>query len=84
MAGAPTTAVERARLEEGVPIADLLVETGLMPSKKEARRKIEEKAVRVGDETVSDARARLTLEQVGDEGVLIKVGKKSFHRVVAS
>jgi tyrosyl-tRNA synthetase len=83
LSAAPTTEVARDRLAEGVAVVDLLVETGLVPSKKEARRKIDEGAVHVGDEKVSDARARVTLDRVEGDGLLLKVGKKSFHRVVA-
>ena len=83
LSAAPTTEVARDRLVEGVAVVDLLVETGLVPSKKEARRKIDEGAVHVGDEKVSDARARVTLDRVEGDGLLLKVGKKSFHRVVA-
>ena len=84
LSAAPTTAVARDRLAEGVPVVDLLVETGLLPSKKEARRKIEEGAVHAGDAKVEDARARVTLEDLDGGGLLLKVGKKSFHRVVAA
>jgi tyrosyl-tRNA synthetase len=81
---APTTEIERARLDAGILVADLLVETGLLPSKKEARRKIEEGAVHVGSERVSDARARLTPEQFADGHAILKVGKKTFHRLVVA
>jgi tyrosyl-tRNA synthetase len=80
-AAAPTTAVTRARVDEGLPLADLLVETGLLPSKKEARRKLEEGGVYVNDEKVTDARARLTSDAFASGHAMLRVGKKTYHRV---
>ncbi|HQR38629.1 MAG TPA: tyrosine--tRNA ligase [Blastocatellia bacterium] len=78
----PSTTIARERLKAGVPITDLLVETGLVPSKKEARRKIDERAVAVGDAVVEDPRLSVTDAFVSDGHVMLRVGKKSFHRVV--
>lgn len=86
MSGAPSSTIARARLEEGIALPDLLVETGLMPSKKEARRKIEERGVylRGSEEPTTDPRFRVALDQFGDDGeLLVRVGKKSYHRVIA-
>jgi tyrosyl-tRNA synthetase len=80
----PTTAVARERLEAGVALADLLVETGLLPSKKEARRKLEERGVYVGNDAVSDPRARVALGDLRDGQLLLRVGKKTYHRVVVA
>jgi tyrosyl-tRNA synthetase len=82
MAGVPSTSVDRARLEEGVAVADLLVETGLLASKKEARRKIEQGGVSVNREPVADARASVSLADLDGEQILLTVGKKTHHRVV--
>ena len=82
--GAPSTAVGRDRLEGGIAVADLLVETGLLPSKKEARRKIEQGGVSVNGEAVADTRATVTMANLDGEHIILTVGKKSHRRVVVA
>ncbi len=61
-------------------LVDALVEGGLVPSKSEARRQIEQGGVRVNDETITDVNARISLE--GGEVVLQK-GKRHFVKLSA-
>jgi tyrosyl-tRNA synthetase len=82
ISGAPSTAVGRERLESGIPLVDLLVETGLLPSKKEARRKIEQGGVSVNRAPVADPRATVSGGDLDGDAILLTVGKKSHHRVV--
>lgn len=56
------------------PIMDILVSAGLMPSKKEAKRKIEEGGVYIDGERISDPFTKLDLST----RKLFKVGKKTF------
>jgi tyrosyl-tRNA synthetase len=81
-ADTPTTEISRERLAEGIPLTDLLVEVGTMPSKKEARRKIEEGGVYIFGEPVADVRARVTVADFQDEQLHVRVGKKTHHRVL--
>jgi tyrosyl-tRNA synthetase len=81
-ADTPTSEMSPERFAEGVPVADLLVETGMMPSKKEARRKIEEGGVYLFGEPVTDARARVTVDDFRDDQLHVRVGKKTHRRVV--
>jgi tyrosyl-tRNA synthetase len=74
----PTTTVPRSRLEAGISPAGLFTEVGLTPSRKEAKRMIEQGGLYVNDERV-DSVERL----VPDGGLLLKAGKKKVHRVVA-
>ncbi len=55
-------------------ILDILVETGLSDSKSEARRKIEEGAVKINDEKVEDSKKEIILE--GGEELILKLGRK--------
>lgn len=68
---------ELAVPSEGVPLPALLVQAGLAGSRMEARRKIQERAVRVGGEATEDAGR---LMRPGFEG-LLQIGKKRFLRV---
>ncbi len=59
-------------------LVDALVLTGLVDSKSEARRQIEQLAVRVNSEVIEDVKHVLTL---GDEPVLLQKGKRGFAHV---
>lgn len=65
--------------DSGVWVAGLLVATGLAASNGEALRLIEQGAIRVDDERVTDRNARLDVEP-GSEAVLRR-GKRQFVRV---
>ncbi|MGH2520887.1 MAG: tyrosine--tRNA ligase, partial [Anaerolineales bacterium] len=66
---------------ETAPLVDFLVEAGLVKSKGEARRLIEQRGVRVDGQAVSDINARLVLVGDSDEAV-VQVGKRKFVKVV--
>ena len=78
----PTTAVPGARLEAGIAPAELFTEVGLTPSRGEAKRLIKQGGLYVNDERIDDLERRLTLKDVGPNGLLLKAGKKKVHRVV--
>ena len=58
-------------------LADLLVQTNLAPSKKEAKRLIEQGGVKLNGEKVSDTNAEIEL--AGE--ILLQVGKRKFLKV---
>jgi tyrosyl-tRNA synthetase len=81
--GLPTTAVPRSRLEAGIAPAGLFAEVGLTPSRKEAKRMIEQGGLYVNDERIDSVERLITLADIGpDGGLLLKAGKKKAHRVV--
>jgi tyrosyl-tRNA synthetase len=80
----PTTTVPRARLEAGISPAELFTEVGLTPSRREAKRLVEQGGLYVNDERIDTVERLLTVKDLGpDGGMLLKAGKKKFHRVVA-
>jgi tyrosyl-tRNA synthetase len=58
-------------------LADLLVQTNLAPSKKEAKRLIEQGGVKLNGEKVSDTNTEVELK--GE--ILLQVGKRKFLKV---
>jgi tyrosyl-tRNA synthetase len=78
----PTTAIARARLESGISPAELFTEVGLTPSRREAKRLIEQGGLSVNEERIDSLERLLTVKDVGPEGMLLKAGKKKIHRVV--
>ena len=75
----PTTVLNVGDLP--VDIVTLLVKTGLAPSKSEARRLIQQNSVSVNGEKVSSIEAVYTAADLAENGLMIKKGKKVFHRV---
>ena len=65
-----------------VDIVTLLVKTGLAPSKSEARRLVQQNSVSVNNEKVTDIAASYTADDLSGDGLMLKKGKKVFHRVV--
>jgi tyrosyl-tRNA synthetase len=82
LSAVPTTTLDRAALGAGIGIMDLLVKTGLAESKKAARRLIEQGGAYVNNEAVGDINAVLAIDAFGTDGVLLRQGKKKYHRVV--
>ncbi len=64
---------------DAVLLSKILVEGGLAPSNSQARRLIEQGGVKVDGETASDTRA--TVSTLGQEVVLVQVGKRRFANV---
>ncbi|MBQ7354657.1 MAG: tyrosine--tRNA ligase, partial [Clostridia bacterium] len=78
----PQTELTAADLTDGViDIGTILVKAGLVPSKSEARRAIEQGGVSVDGEKVTDVRAPFTAEDLKD-GKVFKRGKKAFRKVI--
>ena len=64
-----------------IDIMGVLVASGLVPSRSEARRAIEQGGVSVNDEKVTDISTSYTKEEIGNGDFIVKKGKKSFKRV---
>jgi tyrosyl-tRNA synthetase len=73
----PTADISRPELDSGIGLQAALVQAGLAASNGEARRSIQQGAVRVNDEIVTDERHTLTAAQLLPEGVIkLSVGRK--------
>ncbi len=79
----PTTTVEEQRLQEGVPAPVLLVETGLCKSLGEARRLIAQGGAYCNERRIVSHEERLGKGDLLGGGLLLRKGKKVYHRVVA-
>ncbi|MBQ2815387.1 MAG: tyrosine--tRNA ligase [Clostridia bacterium] len=63
-------------------ILDVMLTAELVPSKKEARRLIEQGGVAVNNEKVTDVNMILSNEFFADGYAIIKKGKKVFHKII--
>ena len=81
MSNVPATQLTQEDLNEGsIGILDLMAKCKLVPSKKEARRLIEQGGVEVDGEKIHDVAVTFTAEQLSGDGLMIKKGKKVYHR----
>ena len=77
----PATVVDAALVADGkASVLDLLVAAGLAPSKGEARRLVQQGGISVDGEKVTDVSAAVNAEALG-KGIVIKKGKKVYHRI---
>jgi len=78
----PSTEVTAAELENGINIIDLLIKAGLVPSKGEARRLIQQGGIYVEESQVPSIDYVISKEMFKDGELIIKKGKKTYHKII--
>lgn len=78
----PTTEITAADLEKDARVTTLLVTCGLAPSNSAARRLIQGGGVSLGEDKVTDVNAVVTADMIPTDGLMLRSGKKKFHRIV--
>jgi tyrosyl-tRNA synthetase len=80
----PTTTYPAARFTEGIDLITMMCDTKLATSRSDARRNIEQGGVTVNDVKVTDFAAVYTNKDFDSDGaLLVRKGKKAFHRFMA-
>ena len=79
----PTTelAAEDFDEEGNVDLISLLVKSTLVTTRSEGRRAIEQGGVSVDGEKITDIRYALSKDALTGDGVVLKRGKKKFHKI---
>lgn len=78
----PTTRVGEAELRAGIAVTELLHRAGLVKSRGEARRLIQQGGAYVNDQQVSSVDRAITLDDLVEDAVLLRAGKKRHHRLI--
>ena len=79
----PTTELTDASITDGqMDILTLLVESGLCPSRSEARRAVQQGGVEADGEKITDIGMSFDKNALSGEGLVIRRGKKSYNRVI--
>ncbi|MFG6329017.1 MAG: tyrosine--tRNA ligase [Lachnospiraceae bacterium] len=79
----PVAELTDSDFENGqIGILKLLVKAGLAPSNAEARRNVEQGGVTIDGEKAADVKAAVKKEQIGEDGIILKRGKKKFVKVI--
>ena len=81
-ANMPTAEMTADDFRDGtIDIISILHKSGLVPSRSEGRRAVEQGGVSVDGEKVTDFTKAYTADEIG-EGIVVKRGKKNFRKVV--
>ena len=80
MSNLPTTEIEKNAL--GVSLIDYLTGEGVLKTKSEGRRLIQQNGMSLNGDKVTDVAYLLTEESFKDNEAVVKMGKKKFHRIV--
>lgn len=78
---APTVTIDRSLI--GTKLIDIMAATGIVATKSDGRRLIQQGGLHVGEHKVADIEFRLTGDLFDNGSVLIRKGKKGYHRIVA-
>ena len=78
----PAIEISDTEFTEDARVSTMLVKSGLCKSQSDARKQIEQNAVSVNDQKITDPLYVLTREQIGNDGALLKKGKKGFCRII--
>ena len=82
-ANMPSTELSESDFTDGeISILELLSKCGLIPSNKEGRRLIQQGGVSVDDQKIDDVFKKFTKADFEKGYVVIKKGKKKFHKAV--
>ncbi|WP_304507191.1 tyrosine--tRNA ligase [Anaerotignum sp.] len=78
----PTTELPAEDFAQGMDILTLLTSIGVVPSRSEGRRAVQQGGVKIAEQTVSDIEFKVTTNLFADGKLLVQKGKKTFHNVV--
>ena len=78
----PSTTLAVEDFQDGaIDLISLLCKAGLVTSRSEGRRAIEQGGVSVDGEKITDIRYNVKKEDITEEGLIVKRGKKKFMKI---
>jgi len=80
--GVPSLTVPVEDLERGILAVDVFAASGLARSKSDARRLVQQGGAYVNEVAVTDVDRTLTRDDLVDGEILLRAGKKRYHRIV--
>ena len=76
-----TICIEQNKIDKGILLTDLLVESGIVPSKSEGRRMIQQKGISVNGNKEEDVNKIINCEDFINNELIIQKGKKVFKKI---
>ncbi len=80
----PATTLAKADFDAGVQLLDVMVQAGLIKSKGEGRRLVQQGGVSLNDQKVTDPMLILSAADFEKGYAVIKKGKKVFHKITVA
>lgn len=77
----PAFPLERAALAAGINVLELYLMTGLIPSKGEGRRLMQQGGIYIDGQQETDFNRVITVDDFGGGSVMLQKGKKSFKKI---
>ncbi len=77
----PTTELSKKDFVDGIGILNLLTHLELTKSNGEGRRLVQQNGISLNGNVVNDFKKNITLEDFSNNEIIIKKGKKVYHRV---
>ena len=78
----PTTEITEAELASDARLISLISKCGMCKSNGEARKTLQQGGVTIGEEKITDPDFLVTKEMLSGEGIIVRKGKKTYHRFV--
>lgn len=78
----PTTVITKDEAKSGIGLIDLMKRAELISSNSEGFRLVKQGGVSIGDEKVEDGKRIIMEKDFADNSLVIKKGKKVYHRIV--
>ncbi len=78
----PTTEMATAEFVDGIDIITLLTTAGIVPSRSEARRLVQQGGIKVADKKIDNIEHKISIADFTNNELLIQKGKKGFHNIV--
>lgn len=74
--------IKHTVVNEGILLIDLLLMSGMVPSKSEGRRMIQQNGISINGEKENDVNSIITIEKFNNNELVIQKGKKQFKKIV--
>jgi tyrosyl-tRNA synthetase len=84
MESVPTSIIAAAKLEQGIEAYQLLVEAGICQTRGEARRLIAQGGAALNEQRIPSFDFKITTHLLKDNTLLMRIGKKRFHKIIFS
>ena len=79
----PSTALSEDDFTDGaIDIISLICKTGVVTSRSEARRAVEQGGITLDGEKITDISTSISRDKFGNEGIILKKGKKVFNKIL--
>ncbi|MDO4482627.1 MAG: tyrosine--tRNA ligase [Bacillota bacterium] len=82
MDNVPTAKIDKAKFEgEGMNVVTMMVEAGLVPSRSEGMRTVQQGGLTIEEQKITDPKLNVTMDMFNDGKILVRKGKKTYKLI---